>query len=242
MRTVIDTAGTMAADGQPPGGVLVIAGPSGVGKGTVIRALLDRRPDLWLSISATTRRQRPGEQDGREYLFLSDAQFDALIAQGRLLEYATFAGHRYGTPAQPVHRRMAAGLATVLEIDVQGAEQVAQQMPGAVRVLLIPPSTDELRRRLIGRGTEDEAALQRRLAAAATELAAAHRFSHVLVNDDVEDTVDRLLALLGSPSVVRADSPAQPSSDQPSSDQPSSEQPSDEQPGSEQPSNSEQKE
>jgi guanylate kinase len=175
--------------------LIVLSGPSGVGKSTVISALRLQRPTLWISVSATTRPPRPGEVDGTHYFFLDDATFDEWIASGRFLEWATFAGFRYGTPRQPVDARLAAGESVLLEIDLQGARQVHRSQPDALMVFLAPPSWEELERRLTGRGTESEATVAARLAAAREELAAAAEFDLVLVNTSVEEVVERLVAL-----------------------------------------------
>ncbi len=169
--------------------VVVLAGPSGVGKGAVHAGLHARVPDLVSSVSATTRPPRPGEVDGAAYHFVDDAAFDRMVASGDLLEWATYTGHRYGTPRGPVAAAVADGAVVLLEIDVQGALQVRAADPTALMILLVPPSLDELERRLRTRGTETEPALARRLAVAETELAHADRFDHVVVNDDLATAV-----------------------------------------------------
>ena len=174
----------------------VLSGPSGVGKSTVIAELRKICPDIWISVSATTRRPRPGETDGREYNFVDDAEFDRLIASGALLEWARFAGHRYGTPRAPLTAKIEAGTACLLEIDVAGARQVRRAEPEARLVFLAPPSWDELVRRLTGRGTEPPEVLARRLAAAQDELAAAAEFDLTLVNTSVQDVCQQLITLL----------------------------------------------
>lgn len=176
---------------------MVLSGPSGVGKGTVVAAARAADPHLWVSVSVTTRAQRPGEVDGVHYHFISDEQFDQLIAKGGLLEWAAFAGNRYGTPGEPVHQRLAAGLPALLEIELVGARQVHAAQPGALMVFLAPPSLAELEARLRGRGTEDEAAIARRLARARDELAAAAEFDEVIVNNDVAQAAAELQSLLG---------------------------------------------
>lgn len=177
------------------GRLIVLSGPSGVGKSTVIKELRKARPDIWISVSATTRKPRPGEIDGVHYFFLSDEEFDAWIAQDRFLEWANFAGYRYGTPVEPVKERIGAGSSALLEIDLQGARQVRAAMPEARMIFLAPPSFEELERRLIGRGTESPEASQARLAAARAELAAQSEFDEVLINSSVEEVLERLVAL-----------------------------------------------
>ena len=176
----------------------MLAGPTAVGKGTVSADVRARYPQVWLSVSATTRAPRPGEIDGVHYLFVTDAEFDALVAAGKLLEWARVHGkHRYGTPREPVERRLAAGQPVLLEIDLAGARQVRQSAPDARFVFLAPPSWEELVRRLVGRGTEDEEERERRLRTARVELAAEREFDHTIVNDDVGRATDELVALMG---------------------------------------------
>ena len=172
--------------------VFVITGPSGVGKGTLIRTLLERIPELELSVSATTRAPRPGEADGVDYHFLSEAAFDGRVLEGDFLEHADYSGRRYGTLRSELERRLAAGASVVLEIEVQGARQVKEKMPDAMRIFIAPPSEEALRTRLVGRGTDDEAARERRLATAKEELAAQDEFDIVVVNDRLDDAADEL--------------------------------------------------
>jgi guanylate kinase len=174
----------------------VITGPSGVGKGTLIRRLLERLRGLELSVSATTRPPRPGEQDGIDYHFMSDEEFEQLAREGRLLEHASYSGHRYGTPRSEVEPRLADGRSVVLEIEVQGARQVRQAMPEAVQVFIAPPSPRALRDRLEGRATDPPAEIERRLAVAEDELAARSEFGHVIVNDELDRAADELVAFV----------------------------------------------
>jgi guanylate kinase len=183
------------------GRLLVLSGPSGVGKSTVVRHLRDfptEWPGLWLSVSATTRTPRAGEIDGTHYTFLSDAQFDAEISRDAFLEWANFAGYRYGTPRDLVAKELAAGRDVLLEIDLQGARQVRASGIEATMVFLAPPNWEELVRRLLGRGTEDEGVIERRLAHAREELAAQGEFDYVIVNSEVGEVVSALVALAQS--------------------------------------------
>ncbi len=176
--------------------VFVITGPSGVGKGTLIRGLMERVPQLELSVSATTRAPRPGERDGVDYHFLGPERFDELLAEGRFVEHADYAGRRYGTLRSELEERTRRGIPVVLEIEVQGARQVRAAMPEAVQVFIAPPSLEVLRERLRGRGTDDEREVDRRLAVAQGELAAQPEFGYVVVNDDLEHALDALTAIV----------------------------------------------
>jgi guanylate kinase len=182
----------------PAGRVFVVTGPSGVGKGTLIRTLRERMPELELSVSATTRSPRPGERDGVDYHFLSDEDFDRRARAGEFVEHATYAGRRYGTLRSELERRTAAGVPVVLEIEVQGARQVARTLPEAVRIFIAPPSQEALRARLVGRGTDDQEEVAARLRAAKEELAAQDEFPHVVVNDRLEEAVEALAQIVTS--------------------------------------------
>lgn len=166
--------------------LFVITGPSGVGKGTLISTLLQRTRDLELSVSATTRRARPGEVDGRDYYFLDRDEFDRRVGEGAFLEHAEYSGSSYGTLRSEVDERMRAGTSVVLEIEVQGARQVRAAMPESVQVFIAPPDPADLRRRLEGRGTDDREAIDRRLRTAEMELEAEGEFDHVIVNDELD--------------------------------------------------------
>jgi guanylate kinase len=174
----------------------VIAGPSGVGKGTVVRELLERDPSIWLSVSATTRPPRAGEVDGVDYRFVTRAEFVATRDAGGFLEWFDVYGELYGTPRAPVEAHLAAGQDVVLEIDVQGALAVKQAHPDAVLVFVKPPSREEQRRRLVARGVDDPAEIERRLGAAETEEAEARSFDAVVVNDDVDTAVSEVAGIL----------------------------------------------
>jgi guanylate kinase len=179
-----------------PARLTVLSGPSGVGKGSVVAAVRRRHPEVWLSVSVTTRAPRPGETDGVEYHFVDQPEFDRMVAAGELLEHATYAGNSYGTPRQAVEDKLAAGVAALLEIELQGARLVRAAMPDACLVFLAPPSFDELARRLTGRGTEDDERVRRRLDLARIEMAAEDEFDELIVNDDIESAADRLVALM----------------------------------------------
>ena len=179
----------------------VLAGPTAVGKGTVSADIRHRYPEVWLSVSATTRAPRPGEIDAIHYHFVDGGTFDSLVADGELLEWAWVHGrNRYGTPRGPVLAQLAAGRPALLEIDLAGARQVRRAMPDARFVFLAPPSWEELERRLVGRGTEDAQERARRLATARVELAAESEFDHVVVNDEVARATDELVTLMGLPT------------------------------------------
>lgn len=179
-----------------PSRLTVLSGPSGVGKGTVVAAVRALYPHVWVSVSCTTRPPRPGERDGVEYHFVDHVAFARLIERGELLEYAEFAGNLYGTPRGPVYEHLAAGVPTLLEIELQGARQVRASMPEAQFVFLVPPSWDELDRRLTGRGTEPRDVIDARLARARVELAAESEFDKIIINDDVRRAAGELVTLI----------------------------------------------
>lgn len=178
-------------------GVLVIvSGPAGAGKSTVISGTAEKRGDICFSVSATTRQPRPGEQDGREYYFKSREEFLHMIEAGAFLEYAEYVGNHYGTPAAPVDAALQAGSTVILDIEVQGAAQVLEKRPDAVSIFLCPPSLAELERRLRGRGTEPEEKIRQRLATAHSEYAQAHKYRYIIINDDIETAVRKLDAII----------------------------------------------
>lgn len=200
-----------SAGGGPAGRVghvFVITGPSGVGKGTLIRGLLERVPGLELSVSATTRAPRPGERDGSDYHFLDDADFDRRVAAGEFVEHARYSGHQYGTLRSELQRHAAAAAGVVLEIEVQGARQIRRAVPDAVQVFIAPPSVDALRARLVGRGTDPPADVERRLATAMEELAAEGEFAYVVVNDRLEEATAELASIVRRELGRPLDSPA----------------------------------
>ena len=196
VRAPARRAGRASALALSPSPVFVITGPSGVGKGTLIRGLRARIPELELSVSATTRPPRPGERDGVDYHFLTDAQFDGRVIAGDFVEHASYAGRRYGTLREELDRRLARGAPVVLEIEVQGARQVREAMPKAVQIFIAPPSEEALRTRLVGRGTDAPEQVEARLATAREELRAQREFPHVVVNDRLEDAVAELESIV----------------------------------------------
>lgn len=178
------------------GKLIVCSGPSGVGKGTIVRRYVEEHPEVELSVSATTRAPRPGEEEGVHYYFLSREQFEEEIAGDGMLEYASFAGNYYGTPASRVEKALEDGRDVILEIEVQGAMKVKARCPQALLIFIMPPSFEVLRQRLFGRGTEDEAAVARRLSAAAGEMEKARAYDYIVVNDDLDRAVSDFGAVI----------------------------------------------
>ena len=183
------------------GMLIVFSGPSGCGKGTVLKALFSRRDDICYSVSVTTRAPRPGETDGVEYFFRTRKQFEEMIAKNELFEYAAYNGNYYGTPKPPIEAWLAAGKHVLLEIEVQGAEKVMAQAKDCVSIFTTAPSHAVLEQRLRGRGTEDETVIAGRLAAAKRELAKAEQYQYVVLNDEVEAAADRIEAIITAESL-----------------------------------------
>jgi guanylate kinase len=178
--------------------LIIITGPSGVGKGTVVKELLDRNKDIWLSISATTRNPRIGEKDGENYYFISDEKFKDMIDKKEFLEWAQFAGNYYGTPLSTVNEKIEKGFIVLLEIEVEGAKQIKEKFPKALSIFLLPPSKAELEKRIRNRGTEKEEAIDRRLSRADYEIASSDEFDFVLTNHDVDETVKGVFKIIKS--------------------------------------------
>jgi guanylate kinase len=184
------------------GKLIVLTGPSGAGKGTLLKALLEKHPELYISISATTRAARAGEVHGQHYFFLDRPEFERMVAQGQFLEWAEFAGNCYGTPRQAVEAQIQAGKIVILEIELEGARQVRQSFPEAHRIFIMPPSFEELESRLRGRGTETDEVVARRMQRAKAEIEAAGEFDVQIVNDQFETAVLELAATVFSKQPV----------------------------------------
>ncbi len=182
----------------PTGRLIVLTGPSGVGKGTLLQRLLQKHPEIYLSISVTTRSPRKDEINAEDYYFISRNDFERMIAKSELLEWAEFAGNYYGTPSEPVQKQISQGKDVLLEIELQGARQIRQTFPKALRIFILPPSLEELEQRLRSRGQDSEEAIARRLRRAGEEVAAAGEFDFQIINDDLEVACQKLEALLFS--------------------------------------------
>ena len=178
--------------------LIIITGPSGVGKGTVVKELLDKEKDIWLSVSATTRSPRMGEKDGENYYFISDEKFKDMIDKKEFLEWAQFAGNYYGTPLSTVKEKIEMGFIVLLEIEVEGAKQIKEKFPEALSIFLLPPSKEELEKRIRNRGTEKEDAINKRLSRANFEIASSDKFDFVLTNHDVNETVKGVFKIIKS--------------------------------------------
>lgn len=188
---------------MPKGLLVVYTGASGVGKGTIMKRLLQRNPNIRLSVSATTRKPREGEVDGREYYFVSRDRFEQMIAEDGFLEHAEYVGNCYGTPKAPVFRMLDEGVDVFLEIEVKGFLQVKQAYPDCVSIFIMPPSFEELKQRLTNRGTEPSEVIAERLRTALQELTYSNRFDHVVVNDDVERAADEILTIIAEVKASR---------------------------------------
>jgi guanylate kinase len=180
------------------GNLFIISGPSGAGKGTLVKAIAPAVSDIWVSVSVTTRAPRPGEVEGQHYFFISDEEFTRLAETGGLLEWAEVHGNRYGTPRAAVEQKIAEGRQVILEIDPQGAFQVKSLVPESVLIFIMPPSWAELHRRLVGRGSETEAQVETRLETAKHELDLVGEYDHVVINDDVPEASAMLMGLIDS--------------------------------------------
>jgi guanylate kinase len=185
------------------GNLFIISGPSGAGKGTLVKEILDLVPDIWVSVSVTTRAPRPGEVEGLHYFFISAEEFDRLIATGGLLEWAEVHGNRYGTPKAAVECKVEEGRQVILEIDPQGAFQVKSMQADSILVFIMPPSFDELQRRLEGRGSETKSQVETRLQTAKRELDLVCEYDHVVINDDVPRAARELVAVIDSHADVK---------------------------------------
>ncbi len=194
MQVLSINTGATTKECPSPGKLIVLTGPSGVGKGTLMRSLLERHPQLYYSVSATTRSPRPGEVDGKHYYFISRQKFEQLVAQGEFLEWAEFAGNYYGTPREAVMNQICAGKLVVLEIELEGARQIRRSFPDALNIFILPPSFSELEKRIRDRGQDSEEAIARRLRRAQEEINAANEFDIQIVNDDFEAALNSIEA------------------------------------------------
>ena len=178
--------------------LIILTGPSGVGKGTVIKEILDKETNIWLSVSATTRSPRKGEKEGENYYFLSENKFRKMIDKKMFLEWAEFAGNYYGTPLSSVREKIKKGFIVLLEIEVEGAKQIKEKFPESLSIFLLPPNKEELEKRIRNRGTEKEEAIEKRLSRANYEIEASDEFDFAVVNNDISDTVKRVIKIIKS--------------------------------------------
>jgi guanylate kinase len=196
MMQVLSTHGGSTKQCPSSGRLIVLTGPSAVGKGTLMRSLLQRHPELYYSVSATTRSPRPGEIDGKDYYFIDRTKFEQLVAAGEFLEWAEFAGNYYGTPREAVVNKIASGKTVVLEIELEGARQVRATFPTALSIFILPPSLEELEKRIRNRGQDSQEAIARRLRRAQEEIQAANEFDIQIVNDDFETALNAIEVLV----------------------------------------------
>ncbi|NJM70322.1 MAG: guanylate kinase [Scytonema sp. RU_4_4] len=194
MQVITTKSGATTKECPPVGKLIILTGPSGVGKGTLMRSLLQRHPQLHYSVSVTTRSPRPGEMNGKDYYFVSRREFEQLVAAGELLEWAEFAGNYYGTPREAVMNQVRSGKRVVLEIELKGARQIRASYPGALSIFILPPSMSELEKRIRGRAQDSDEAIARRLRHAQEEISAADEFDIQIVNDDFENALNSIEA------------------------------------------------
>tara|TARA_B100000886_G_scaffold330334_1_gene280680 strand:+ start:232 stop:786 length:555 start_codon:yes stop_codon:yes gene_type:complete len=178
--------------------LIILTGPSGVGKGTVVKEILDKDKNIWLSVSATTREPRKGEREGENYYFLNQEKFKEMIEKKLLLEWAQFAGNYYGTPISSVNEKIKKGFTVLLEIEVEGAKQIKEKFPNSLSIFLLPPDKAELERRIRNRGTEREEAIKKRLLRANYEISESNQFDFILINHSVDETAKRIIKLINA--------------------------------------------
>lgn len=198
MQVISTKSAATTKECPPVGKLIILTGPSGVGKGTLMRSLVQRHPELHYSVSVTTRSPRPGEIDGKDYYFVSRREFEQLVAAGELLEWAEFAGNYYGTPREAVINQVRSGKCVVLEIELEGARQIRASYPSAFSIFILPPSMSELEKRIRGRAQDSEEAIARRLHRAEEEISAADEFALKIVNDDFETALNTIEAAIFS--------------------------------------------